>query len=439
MTGSAAVPPAGPPAAPQPDLDFGPAGYLYATHALHAFAARCPPPLVSWAIRSYSPEGGVVLDPMMGSGTTLVEACLSGRKAWGAEIDPLGRLIAVAKATPVELARFDKAAARAERLLAGGDLDDGWRPRLAGLDRWFRADVARDLAGLRVAIARVTADEPSLRPLLWAAFSSLIVSRTSVANARDLVHSRHHYRLWERNPDVPRRFRLRLRQLRRMMEDYRRRLEAVGCPEPSVRVAGDDARSLPLPSGTVDLVFTSPPYCSALDYTRAHLFAVAWLSDVLGVSVDEYRELGRRYIGSERAPLSEATRERPLPPPSGCEEVDRIVTALTEDPKRAWIVYRYFRDMAKVLRECARLTRPGGYVVMVVCPSNIRKVPVPTHRVLAALAAAPAAPDRLELVDLKERTIHDRRRVMPYIESAFGPRMRTEYVMVLRRAGRVPT
>jgi hypothetical protein len=73
-------------------------------------------------------------------------------------------------------------------------------------------------------------------------------------------------------------------------------------------------------------------------------------------------------------------------------------------------------------------------VVLVVCPSNIRRVAVPTHRLLAELAAG--LPERLglDLVECRERTIHDHRRVMPYLETAFGPRMRTEYVLVLRRA-----
>lgn len=49
------------------DLDFSPAGHIYATHGLHAFAARCPPPLVDWAIRRFTSPGDVVLDPMVGS------------------------------------------------------------------------------------------------------------------------------------------------------------------------------------------------------------------------------------------------------------------------------------------------------------------------------------------------------------------------------------
>src|SRR6266545_4400114 len=80
-------------------LDFSAAGHLYATHGLHAFAARCPPPLARWAIETFTEPGDYVLDVMCGSGTTLVEAVLTGRCGWGVDIDPLARLLAEAKAT----------------------------------------------------------------------------------------------------------------------------------------------------------------------------------------------------------------------------------------------------------------------------------------------------------------------------------------------------
>jgi len=35
---------------------------------------------------------------------------------------------------------------------------------------------------------------------------------------------------------------------------------------------------------------------------------------------------------------------------------------------------------------------------------------------------------------LQEQTIRDRRRVMPYLEVAFGSRMRTEYVLIMHSA-----
>lgn len=409
------------------DLTFTGSGHLYATHGIHAFAARCPPPLVDWAINSYSNRGDVILDPMAGSGTALVEACLLGRRALGADIDPLARLIARVKATPVNLDGYDKTVDELAEIMHASNVDDTWRPDLPNWERWFRPDVASDLARLREVIPLAGA-EPQIRDLLWVAFSSLIVARTSVANARDLVHSRHHYRKWAVNPDVPGRFLRRLHQIRSMMASYADRLHVNGVAEPEVDIVANDARSLALDDASVDLVFTSPPYCSALDYTRAHMFAVAWMADVLGTTVTAYRQLGRAYVGSERAPLADVRAgQGGLPPSSGIDTVDGIVTALAHTPKRAWIVHRYFRDMALVLAEAQRVVRPGGHLVVVVCPSNIRAVPIPTHRVLVELVSP-----SLSLVEMRERTIHDHRRVMPYLEASFGPRMRTEYVVVLR-------
>ncbi len=258
-------------AAVEEDLDFSPAGHIYATHGLHAFAARCPPPLVNWAIRRFTSPGDVVLDPMAGSGTTLVEACLLGRRAYGVEIDPLARLVAKAKATPVDPEAIDDASALITQKMARDGLDDSWRPQLPGWDRWFRPDVAKDLSKLRDAISQI-AGCPDLQDLLWVVFSSLIVARTSVANAYDLVHSRHHYRPWKESPDVPRRFADRLKGIRRMMANYRTRLlESNGSTDVRVEMVGEDARNLPLEDGQIDLVFTSPPYWALLHWSPSRV------------------------------------------------------------------------------------------------------------------------------------------------------------------------
>ncbi len=408
-------------------LDFSASGHLYATHALHAFAARCPPPLARWAIDTFTDPGDVVLDVMCGSGTTLVEAALTGRYGRGVDIDPLARMVALAKATLADAGEIDDLADEVERL-APSTVDDGWRPDLPRLDYWFRAEVAADLARLRQLIRRLAAGGP-LQRLAWTVFSSLIVGRTSVANARDLVHSRHHYREWTEDPLTVNRFVRGLRRASRLMAEFAGALPAVTHP---ASLVGSDARALTLPDGAVDLVFFSPPYVSALDYPRAHAFAVAWLSDVFDISPENYRSHARRYVGSDRAPLAAATPTQPLPAASGHESVDAVVAALAETPERAWVVSRYFTDMAAVFAQAARVTRPGGHVVVVVCPSNIRRVPVSTHEIFHTLA--PAASDgRLHLEAHYSRTIHDARRVMPYLEAKFGERMREEYVLVFCR------
>lgn len=414
-------------------LDFSAAGHLYATHGLHPFAARLPPPLARWALETFTDPDDYVLDVMCGSGTTLVEGLLTGRHAYGVDIDPLARLISLTKATPIPAASVTDLADDIERRLKRRGGISAWRPELPRLSYWFRDDVCADLARLKSHIVAATADGSSLRALAWTVFSSLIIARTSVANARDLVHSRHHYRAWTDDPDVPGRYVRQLRRAARLMQELND--ELVGQPRATVRLAGSDARSLALTDNSVDLTFFSPPYVSALDYPRAHVFAVAWLSDVLGTDVDQYRVDARRYIGTDRAALAEASPARPLPPKTGWAAVDTVVRRLSSVPAKAWTVHRYFRDMATVLAECARVTRPGGHVVIVVCPSNIRRVRVDTHDVFAKLA--PVVTDgQLEVEDTYARTIHDHRRVMPYLEQSFGERMRTEYVIVTRRTGR---
>lgn len=413
-------------------LDFAAAGHLYATHALHAFAARCPPPLARWAIETFTDPGDFVLDPMCGSGTTLVEAALTGRHGWGVDIDPLARVVTMAKAVPVAAHAIESLAATIT-VRAPKTADNGWRPDLPRLDYWFRPEVQADLARLRQLIVTHTNVGP-LRQLAWAMFSSLIVGRTSVANARDLVHSRHHYRAWDEDPRTVDRYVGGLERAARLMRDY---ADLLPADRGATALVGDDARSIGIADGAVDLTFFSPPYVSALDYPRAHGFAVAWLADVLGITPADYRLHARRYVGTDRAALAAATTTQPLPPATGNSPVDAAVAALSGEPERAWVVSRYFTDMTAVLAEAGRVTRPGGHVVVVVCPSNIRQVHVPTHEIFKTLAPA-ASGGRLRLEDHYARTIHDHRRVMPYLEAKFGERMREEYVLVFCRIAEPP-
>ncbi|MBI2917130.1 MAG: hypothetical protein HYY01_03970 [Chloroflexi bacterium] len=64
-------------------LEFHGEDSRYSTHDLHAFAAKFPPQLPSLFIRNLTEPGETVLDPMMGSGTAVVEAALSGRRVIG--------------------------------------------------------------------------------------------------------------------------------------------------------------------------------------------------------------------------------------------------------------------------------------------------------------------------------------------------------------------
>ena len=83
------------------DLDFHGTSGKIASHGWHPFPAKFPPQLPGFFIEELTRPGDLVLDPMMGSGTTLVEAVRRDRRAAGRDIDPLAILIAEAKLSPI--------------------------------------------------------------------------------------------------------------------------------------------------------------------------------------------------------------------------------------------------------------------------------------------------------------------------------------------------
>ncbi|ART93596.1 DNA methylase [Zymomonas mobilis] len=71
------------------------------THEIHKYPATFLPEVVSKIIETYSKQGETVLDIFSGSGTTLLESMILGRKSIGIELNPLACLISKVKTTPI--------------------------------------------------------------------------------------------------------------------------------------------------------------------------------------------------------------------------------------------------------------------------------------------------------------------------------------------------
>ena len=73
------------------------------THGIFKYPCKFIPHIPRWFLNAYGSERTIelgVLDPFMGSGTSLVESNLLGYSAYGIDVDPLSKLLSKVKTTP---------------------------------------------------------------------------------------------------------------------------------------------------------------------------------------------------------------------------------------------------------------------------------------------------------------------------------------------------
>src|SRR5581483_4020952 len=75
---------------------------LWGPHGYHRYPAKFIPQLVRQLIEDYSTIDSFIGDPFVGSATTGIEALRTGRRFWGADINPVARLISQAKCAPID-------------------------------------------------------------------------------------------------------------------------------------------------------------------------------------------------------------------------------------------------------------------------------------------------------------------------------------------------
>lgn len=184
------------------DLDFHDRVSGYASHNFHPFPAKFPPQLPRLFITSLTQPGERVLDPMVGSGTAIVEALLAGRWGIGVDLDPLALLLCRVKTTPLVLNEVEQVGIeiwrRASRAVEKGrrDLEEELQRRFDSRTRdfieyWFLPEAQVELVALAREIEKVKF--PPVRSFLWLVFSAIVIAKSGgVSLARDLAHTRPH-------------------------------------------------------------------------------------------------------------------------------------------------------------------------------------------------------------------------------------------------------
>jgi tRNA G10 N-methylase Trm11 len=299
----------------------------YATHGLFPYRGKFHPQMIKGLINVMGLKpGDTVLDPMMGSGTVLIEARLMGIKSVGLDASPFCRFMVQAKLDglmvpipPLRAALEDsKPVFEHFKTLAG-------QPRRGSKIRpesypgdLFSAMEPKPRYGLRSSNDGRLPEGCEIPE----AYNFLLLAYLDSAGYSERSDRKAPYE----------QFRAILERYLFVAEKIQRVLAGAESELAEARPLEGDARCLPLEDASIDGILFSPPYSFAIDYLENDSFHLAFL----GTDLDRLRE---EMIG---------LRGRTL--------------------RAKYDLYK--ADMDKVLSECARVLRHGRICTIVVGTNN---------------------------------------------------------------------
>ncbi len=154
-------------------------------HGIHTYPAMMLPQIAKRLIEKYGKDKKTILDPFCGSGTVLVESILSGKNAFGYDINPLAVLISKVKITPLNVRTLISKAESVEEKLSMAHFnpkvfEEVETPKFFNIDYWFKPSVIKQLAFIKSVIDEV--EDEDTREFLLVAFSETV---RKVSNTRD--------------------------------------------------------------------------------------------------------------------------------------------------------------------------------------------------------------------------------------------------------------
>ena len=254
----------------------------YLTHDYHKYPAKFIPQLADRLIKENSLFGDLVCDPFMGSGTTLVEAIVNGRRAYGTDINTVAVLISKAKTTPIEPAYLKDQISRLlgdikssmgmkhlgqMSLLSSNDVDIDI-PDDKRLEYWFPEKQKVELAIILSRINQI--EDQDIRSFVLCAFSNILkkCSRWMMKSVKPTI---------DKEKVIADAYKSFVRQTRRMMIKNDEFWKILGTKDFDCVVDNVDAHKMSLKDDSVSLIVTSPPYVTSYEYADLHQLTANWL------------------------------------------------------------------------------------------------------------------------------------------------------------------
>ena len=323
------------------------------THCYQNYPARMIPQIVRALIEEYSPDGRLrtLLDPYMGSGTSLVEASIAGIDSVGIDVNPLACLISDVKTRHYDLHLIERSYRyfidSMDKYTEDSVVDTNF-DRISNNDYWYSRDVL-----LRLSYLTQLIDEDAYsRDFFRVALSEVVREASFTRNGEFKRFRMPQSKISLFHPDVFEMFRTKaLRNMKGLQQYNLTELR----PEIKIYML-NTSYGIPVSKvgpETIDMVITSPPYGDSRTTVAYGQFS-RWSNEWFGF--DNARNLDNLLMGGHRYDRMIFETE------SIKSELDLIKTS---DAKRFWDVVSFLNDYWLSIRNVAEKVRRGGVVCYV--------------------------------------------------------------------------
>ncbi len=341
------------------------------THCFHNYPAMMIPQIAEKLIETFGDNAKLLLDPYCGTGTSLVEANLKNINAIGIDLNPLARLIAMAKTTILDIevlnSYLEKFSEYIFNIEYSNEKPNVVIPNFKNIDYWFDKKVQIKLAIIKFFIDKI--EKIKIKNFFLVAFSETVRECSWTRNSEFKLYRMTESQRNKFNPDV---FSIMLSKLFRNKKGLVDFIDAMKNKKVFAKVY--DFNSVYelkyIPKETIDLVVTSPPYGDSrttVAYGQFSRLSSQW------IGFDDVSQIDKKLMGGIKT-----TQIKKF----GIKIVDDVLHEIFEkDKTRATEVFSFYKDYFNSIKNIASVIKRNGIVCYVVGNRKVKGIELPTDEI----------------------------------------------------------
>lgn len=342
-------------------------------HKLIRYPATMVPLMQSKLIElfiEHDEEIQLLLDPFMGSGTTIVEANSKGLNTLGIDINPFAYLITKVKLTPIDLNTLEE---KIECLIKKITESEGinYNFWFYKIEKWFKPEIIHELSIIKKSILEER--NVNYRRIMWIAFARTIQYSSNDRESTFKLHAKPQKDIEAFEVNVRAYF---VKMAREIIGLFREYYDGIFCVDSNTNLyCGDSIKVLKkvVPDESVDIISTSPPYgdnATTVTYGQYSMLQLRWIPvEDIGIEINEdllmnFSSLDRCSLGGTKYTKEDINKSEILQRSKVLNDI--YLKLIARDEKKARKVVSFYIDYERTLVELFRVIKWNKYLVFTV-------------------------------------------------------------------------